>query len=71
MFNDYFADLFHTSSQSGEAIEKGTTSVQRKVTNEMNLQLQKHFTRDKIQEAMKQMAYLKSPSPEDFSACFY
>lgn len=37
----------------------------------MNEQLQLQFTRDKVQEALKQMALFKSLGPNGFNACFY
>lgn len=37
----------------------------------MNAQLQSQFTREEIQDALKQIAPLKAPRPDRFSACFY
>lgn len=37
----------------------------------MNDQLQREFTRDKVDEALFQMGLLKSPGPDGFGACFY
>lgn len=46
-------------------------NVEEKVTNGMNLELDKPFTRDEVLVALNQMAPLKSPSPYGFNVRFY
>ncbi|XP_042962354.1 uncharacterized protein LOC122296618 [Carya illinoinensis] len=45
--------------------------INTRVTNEMNMSISRDFTRLEVEEAVKQMAPLKSPSPDGFGACFY
>lgn len=71
-FCECFSYLFQTSNPTQEAIAICIYSVKPKVTAEMNEEeLQKQFTRDEIQQAIKQMAPLKSLGPYGFNACFY
>lgn len=45
--------------------------METKVTDDMNTCLTQEFTKDEIEAALKQMAPLKSPSPNGFGACFF
>lgn len=45
--------------------------MEPRVTAEMNKSISKSFTRLEVEEAIKQMAPLKSPSLYGFRACFY
>lgn len=71
VFNTYFQNLFQTSNPSQLQMEACLTSVPQRVTLEMNNQLQLQFTHDEVQEALKQMAPLKSLGPDGYSAYFF
>lgn len=45
--------------------------MDKKVTAEMNSELTKTFTKEKVEMTLIQMAPLKSPSPDGFNPCFY
>lgn len=64
MFNNYFKNLFQTTSPSFATIEQCLNAVKRKVTLIMNKELQQPFTGEEVQEALMQMAPLKSPRPD-------
>lgn len=66
----YFKQLFNTPSPSFATIEC-INSVKKKVKPDMNEKLQQPFTCEEVHEALKQMAPLKAPGPDDFNACFY
>ena len=42
-----------------------------KVTEDMNVELLKEFTADEVENALKQMPPLKSPSPDGMPPLFY
>lgn len=46
-------------------------NAQARVTNTMNTKLQKQYTNEEVYETLKQMQPLKSPGPDDISACFF
>lgn len=71
VFNDYFMQLFQSSNPSLAQIANYLNSISLKVNSKLNAQLQRQFTRDEISVSLKQMAPLKAPSPNGFSACFY
>ena len=45
--------------------------IPTKVTEDMNVELLKEFTTDEVENALKQMAPLKSPSPDGMPPLFY
>lgn len=71
VFANYFINLFTTSSPTWEDIVKGTRSLQHKITDNMNFQLQKQFTTEEVLVAVKQITPLKLPGPDGFYADFY
>lgn len=59
-FKQYFQDLFRSSSPSNEP----------QVTPKMKEDLQKTFTREEVEVALKQMVPFKSPGPDGYNAYF-
>lgn len=46
-------------------------AMKRKVTDPMNELLSKEFIKKEVEEVIRQIGLLKSPSPNGFGACFY
>ena len=65
---DYYRDLF-TSSQPPQHNET-LNSIQNIITEDMNSQLSAQFMAWEVKEAIKQMAPLKAPGPDDDSLLF-
>lgn len=70
-FNFYFEKLYASNGPSLEDIESCLREVEPRVIVEMNEFLIRCFTTSEVEEAIKQMAPLKSPEPDGFGACFY
>ena len=68
-FVRYFANLF-TKGLEGD-IELCIQPIDRHVTGEMDLALEKDITGEEIDEALFQMAPLKAPGPNGLNACFF
>lgn len=68
VFNKYFQKLFTSSNPSSMEIDECLNNVEKKVTNGMNLELNKPFTCPEVEEALNQLAPLKSPGPDGFNA---
>jgi ribonuclease HI len=68
-FINYFEDLF-TSGHVGD-ISLCLQPLERRVSNEMNAELLKPFTGEEVYRALFQMAPLKAPGPDGFSAGFF
>lgn len=68
-FIDYYSNLF--SSQNPRDIEECLSSIESRVSNDMNKFLLKPFSGEEVSYAMFQMNPLKSPGPDGFSAGFY
>lgn len=71
LFFTHFQQLFLSSSLSKENADKGTHFVKRKVLEEMNFNLTKHFVKEEVEWPLKQMAHLKSLGPDGFNPSFY
>lgn len=71
IFNLHFQQLFQPSNPSQDNMKKGTYFVKMKVSKEMNINLTKHFVKEKVERALKQIAHLKSPGPDNFNPSFY
>lgn len=54
-----------------EALENWLQHVEARVTADMNMELQKEFTKLEVEEALNQMVPLKSSSPDGFETYFY
>lgn len=67
----YCQELFTSSNPSSIDLEDCLKSVEKIVTSKMNNELTKQFTQGEIQEALHQMALLKSHSLDGFNAGFY
>lgn len=52
-------------------MEECLYELEKNVTDEMNDNMQKEFTRSEIEEALNQMAPLKSLGPDGFETYFY
>ncbi|XP_040987704.1 uncharacterized protein LOC121235426 [Juglans microcarpa x Juglans regia] len=70
VFKIFFDKLFASSDLRSCDIEECLNSLKPCVTNSMNDQLFKAFTREEIKVAVKNMAPLKSPGPDEFGAFF-
>ena len=66
---NFYLQLFTSSNPSG--FEVVLDSILQQVTTEMNELLIAEFTSEEIEKALKQMALLKSMSPDGMSPLFY
>ncbi|KAL5563032.1 hypothetical protein UlMin_032779 [Ulmus minor] len=71
IIHGYFLDLFTSSSSSNLDINSVLTSVNTKVTTEMNNKLLRPFTSDEIHKAMLDMHPTKAPRLDGLPALFY
>ena len=65
----YFKKIYSTSSPCG--ISEVTCAVPRCVTEDMNAELTKVFTRDEVTNALKQLHPTKAPGLDGMSAIFF
>ena len=65
----YFEEIYTTSSPS--QIEKVTDLIPIKVTDEMNMEPTRGFTKEEVVAALKQLHPTKSPGPNSMSALFF
>lgn len=70
-FQGYFDDLFTSTRPSLYDLKQSTQAVEIRVTNEMNDQLSKVYTREEIKAALYQMYPFKSTGPDGFGAFFF
>ena len=68
-FVDYYKSLF--TSASPKNIKECTGAVERRVTHDMASKLLKTFTMEEVVAAVNQMAPLKAPGPDGYTAGFY
>lgn len=71
VFETYFASIFCSTQPSSESIKDGLADLSRKITSEMNQDLDKHFVRAEVDLALSQMVSFKSPGPDGFGPCFF
>ena len=69
LFCDYFKGLFSTSNPSH--IEEVIATIPRVVSDSMNSNLMKNFTRQEVDAALKNMAPLKAPGPDGMPPIFF
>ena len=65
----YFEDIYSTSNPS--MVDEVTVVIPTIVTEEMNMELSRNFTREEIVTALKQIHPTKSPGPDGMSAIFF
>ncbi|XP_042988614.1 uncharacterized protein LOC122316144 [Carya illinoinensis] len=71
IFRKYFGNVFQSTQPSKVEIESCLVGMDRRVTERMNERLSRRFTAIEVEQAVKQMAPLKAPSPDGFGPCFY
>ena len=69
LFCDYFKGLFLTSNPSH--IEEVLATIPQVVSDSMNSDLMKNFTRQEVDAALKSMAPLKAPGPDGMPPIFF
>ena len=65
----YFEDIYSTSNPI--LIDEVTAAIPTIVTEEMNMELSRNFTREEIVTALKQIHPTKSPGPDGMPALFF
>lgn len=70
VFLSYFKTLLCSSTPSRRAIDQCLSKVAHRGTPEMNKILLNEYTPEEVKNALYQMAPLKSPRPDGFSASF-
>ena len=65
----YFENIYSTSFPTG--IDEITNVIPRRVTEEMNTELTKVFTRNEVTKALQQLHPTKAPRLDVMSAIFY
>ncbi|XP_042950060.1 uncharacterized protein LOC122282171 [Carya illinoinensis] len=65
-FGHYFEKLFSSTEPSRADLEGCLSSMEPRVTQDMNDMLLKNFSRIEVEEDMRQMSPLKSPGPDGF-----
>lgn len=68
---EYFRNLFRFSNPSPECIKEVTNSIQSRVTEDQNLMLDRDFSKEEIEIAVKSMGPSKALGPDGAHAMFY
>ncbi|KAL5549387.1 hypothetical protein UlMin_004618 [Ulmus minor] len=71
IIESYFVTLFSSSSPSSADFDRVLDSIKRKVTPQLNDQLEQDFEAEDIKTEVIQMAFTKSPGVDGMSAIFY
>ncbi|KAL5558507.1 hypothetical protein UlMin_034718 [Ulmus minor] len=71
IIESHFETLFSSSSHSLVEFDRVLDTIDRKVTTQMNEQLDQVFGLEDVKEAVFQMALTKSPGADGMSAVFY
>ncbi|KAL5574518.1 hypothetical protein UlMin_016217 [Ulmus minor] len=71
IIESYFETLFSSSSPSSNVLDQVLDTIDRKVTPQLNEQLDQVFGPDDVKEAVFQMAPTKSPGADEMLAIFY
>ena len=69
LFCEYFRGLFSTSNPSH--LEELLATIPRVVSDSMNSDLMKNFSRQEVDAALKSMAPLKAPGPDGMPPIFF
>lgn len=69
VFTQYYKSLFATSKPIN--IEASLNALDQKVTEEMNHNLLKPFTKAEVQNAVFHLSSYKAPGPNGYWTCFY
>jgi hypothetical protein len=69
MAMDFFKHLYQADLGVSPAFLLGL--IEQKISEEMNEDLCRDFSDDKIADALFQMSPLKAPGPDGFPACFF
>ncbi|MDO7987362.1 reverse transcriptase domain-containing protein, partial [Sweet potato little leaf phytoplasma] len=70
-FVSYFENLFRSSNPSPANIDIALKGLNPRVSQDMNIKLMSPFTKEEIENSIKQMFPTKAPGPDGFSAIFY
>lgn len=70
-FRGHFSEVYKSKDPSKEVIKECVQTMEIKVTSSMSEELEKCFTKEELEVALKQMGPFKSPRPDGYSACFY
>ncbi|KAL5582281.1 hypothetical protein UlMin_014723 [Ulmus minor] len=71
IIENYFDTLFSSSSPSSVNFDRVLDSIERKVTPQLNEQLEQAFAAENVKTSVFQMAPTKSPGADGMSAIFY
>ncbi|KAL5554664.1 hypothetical protein UlMin_042065 [Ulmus minor] len=71
IIESYFETLFSSSSPSSVDFDRVLDTIERKVTPQLNDQLEQDFEAEDVKTAIFQMAPTKSPGADGMSAIFY
>ncbi|KAL5559130.1 hypothetical protein UlMin_035341 [Ulmus minor] len=71
IIESYFVTLFSSSSPSSVDFDRVLDSIERKVTPQLNDQLEQDFVAEDVKTTVFQMAPTKSPGADGMSAIFY
>ncbi|KAL5544814.1 hypothetical protein UlMin_008598 [Ulmus minor] len=71
IIENYFDMLFSSSSPSSDDVDRALEGIERKVTPQLNEQLEQAFVAEDVKTAVFQMAPTKSPGADGMSAIFY